>query len=444
MAAQNTSDRHVELTTKGIRELDPLAAEILWDATKRGFGLRTRKQSNSDKWRWVVSYRAGGRGSAQTKLSQPFDKLTPEQARRWADDAIKRSNTPDDLAMARRAAKAKLAEAQSQPTMATLWNEYWQAEGRHKKANYTQLWTQHLLPSFGNQKVRDVSVSDVERFKGKMVHRMGACNRALALLSCMMNKGAAWGYRDGCAQMNPAIRKLVTRYPENAVEFYFKDDELGRLLDAADHDTHHCGGLIIRMLALTGARASEVMTARWGQLEIVADEDGGGAYWTVESTNTKVGRPITRKLSKALVDRLLAWKPISVGLQKGANVTAIASGDRNLWIFPQLPQPSKHLRNLSPIWKRIKKAAGLTDGRIHDLRHTAATMIVKNTGSLYAAQIQLGHTTSATTNRYAHVTREGITQTGDTLGRLGETAEAIALHQKRLSNAAPFGSQAYG
>jgi integrase len=445
MAGQNSNDRHVALTTKGIKDLDPLAAEILWDAAKRGFGLRTRKQSNPDKWRWVVSYRTGGRGSAQTKLSQPFLKLTPEQARRWAEDAIKRSNTPDDLAVLRRAAKAKLEEQLSQPTMATLWEEYWKAEGRHKKANYTQLWTQHLLPSFGNQKVRDVSVSDVERFKGKMVDRMGACNRALALLSCMMNKGAAWGYRDGCAQMNPAIRKLVTRYPENAVEFYFKDHELGRILEAADQDLHHCGGLIIRMLALTGARASEVATARWGQLELVADVEGGGAYWTVESTNTKVGRPITRKLSKALTDRLLAWKATSIGIQKGANVTAIATGDRNLWMFPLTSQPSKPVRNLSPIWRRIKKAAGVTEGRIHDLRHTAATMIVKNTGSLYAAQMQLGHTTSATTNRYAHVTREGITQTGDTLGRLGESAEAAALDNGDFPKVAALGSQvAYG
>lgn len=426
MAKQNAKAKHVALTSKGLKTLNPFDAEIIWDAEKRGFGLRTRKQTDPNKWRWIVSYRSGGRGSAQTKLSQPFDKLSPEQARRWADDAIKKSNTAEDIALVRRLATALRVEKRSQPLMCKLWDEYWLAEGRHKKADYKQLWNAHLKPAFGNVKVRDVSVADIERFKGTMIDRQGACNRALALLSCMMNKAAAWGYRDGCSQLNPAVRKLVSRYPEMPVEFYFSEIELGRLLDAADNDSNRCGGLIIRMLALTGARASEVSLARWGQLDIIPDENGGGAFWTVESTNTKVGRPITRKLSKALTDRLLSWRGCSIAMQRGANAATISGGDRNLWIFPQIPDPSKPLRNLWPIWRRVRKSAGLVEGRIHDLRHTAATLIVKETGSLYAAQMQLGHTTSATTDRYAHLTREGMIETGNTLGRLGERAESSA------------------
>jgi integrase len=434
MVKQKANVKHVELTAKGVRVIDPTAAEILWDSEKRGFGLRTRKQSDPDKWRWLVSYRAGGRGSEQTKLSRPFRKLTPEQARKWAEYALKKSNTADDIALIRREAKQKREAERMLPQMSRLWEEYWMAEGRHKKANYSQLWNSHLAPFLGHRKVRDLSVADVERFKGTMISRKGACNRALALLSCMMNKAAAWGYRDGCAQMNPAVRKLVTRYPENPLEFYFTEAELGRLLEAADNDPNRGGGLIIRMLALTGARASEVITARWGQLEIIPDDGGGGAFWTVESTNTKVGRPITRKLSKSLTDRLIAWKATSISRQRAGKPATVLGEERNLWMFPQKPDPTKPISSLWPIWRRVRGAAGLAKGRIHDLRHTAATLIVKETGSLYAAQMQLGHTTSMTTNRYAHLTREGMIETGNTLGRLGEGAEMAALLNRTKSN----------
>lgn len=235
---RNASTTKIELTTRGIRTAAPCSADILWDGQLTGFGLRTRKSDDPSRWRWLVTYRAkdlkrlDGK-SQQIKLSQPFAQMTPEQARKWATDTLKRANTTDDIAVSRR----KEQERQSQERALrdaedakingdALWDEYWQAHGRLKRAskNYKQLWKTHLSPSFGTMRVCDVSPSDVERFKASMVEIPGACNRALALFSKMMSLAVKWGHRAGCSPEHPV--KGVERYPEHPRETFFSEAEL--------------------------------------------------------------------------------------------------------------------------------------------------------------------------------------------------------------------------
>lgn len=59
-------------------------------------------------------------------------------------------------------------------------------------------------------------------------------------------------------------------------------------------------------------------------------------------------------------------------------------------------------------WRRARDRTDLHDFRFHDTRHTAATRLVRATGNLKLAQKLLGHTEIATTNRYAHVTRDDL------------------------------------
>lgn len=59
-------------------------------------------------------------------------------------------------------------------------------------------------------------------------------------------------------------------------------------------------------------------------------------------------------------------------------------------------------------WSAALTAAGITDFRFHDLRHTTATRTVRSSGNLKAAQKLLGHTDIATTARYAHVLEDDL------------------------------------
>ena len=57
---------------------------------------------------------------------------------------------------------------------------------------------------------------------------------------------------------------------------------------------------------------------------------------------------------------------------------------------------------------RARRAAGLEDLRLHDLRHTAASRIVRATGNIAAASKALGHKRITTTQRYAHLSAEDV------------------------------------
>ena len=62
-----------------------------------------------------------------------------------------------------------------------------------------------------------------------------------------------------------------------------------------------------------------------------------------------------------------------------------------------------HLTDLQKPWRRVRKAAGLDDVRIHDLRHTFASEAVMGGESLPMVGRILGHTQAQTTSRYAHL-----------------------------------------
>ena len=424
-----------DLSIRGIRAIDPLAAETTWDTKIQGFGLRTRRDSDTAKWRWVLAYREGGRGSAQVKLSEKFSTMTPDEARKWAEKEKGRKGTAlGQRAIATEVQRVRTAERLS-PNMQRLWEEYWESEGHLKKAadTYKQLWRDHLAPTFATMKVRDVEPQTVEGFKVRKSKTPGACNRSLSLLSRLFSLSVRWGYRKGCAPEHPV--KGIVRYPEMQSEFFFTREELERILVAADmdcdptaneaakltgHATNRSGGLIIRLLALTGARMGEATKAHWGQFEFLSGEDGGGALWTVESTNTKIGRPITRYLDTDMARRLLEWKPVAVSLQTAGTVVTLRPTIQTWWAFPQMTDPTKPMLQLHHVWDRVLKRAGVRQGRIHDLRHTAATLTLRATKSLTAVQAQLGHATPLTTRRYAHLMREQMIETGSILGAFGE------------------------
>jgi integrase len=410
-----TAVTKAELTRRFLETFDPTAADTFWDSRVAGWGLRTRRSTDRSRWTWVLRYRVGGRGSAQPRLSKRFVDATPEQARKWADrERALRDSSEGQRAKALQA-KALAEQERMTPDCARLWDEYWAGEGSRKRSSryYDQLWRDHLKPVFGNRKVRDVTPADVERFKTGMAEKPGACNRSLALLGRLFALAVRWGYRPGCAPEHPV--KGIVRYPENPSEFFYSEEELGRILWAADRDQNRGGGLALRMLAVTGARAGEVTRAHWGQLELLSDD---GANWTVESTNTKSGRPNTRYLDPDLTARLQAWKPVALAMQ--------ARVHGPLWLFPQTPNPKLPMIRLQHVWKRVLKEAGVRQGRIHDLRHTAGTLGLRASGSLAAVQAQLGHATILTTRRYAHVMREGMVEMGTTLGSIGARATQAA------------------
>jgi hypothetical protein len=140
-------------------------------------------------------------------------------------------------------------------------------------------------------------------------------------------------------------------------------------------------GDTVRLLALTGARRSEIEGLRWDEVDL----QRGVAM--LPAHRSKTGRKTIPLGAPALA--VLAQR-------KGV------AGD-SAFVFPGLKGGEGPANALSKNWQRVRKAAGLPGVRLHDLRHTLASFLVARGASLPVIGRVLGHTNAATTQRYAHL-----------------------------------------
>jgi integrase len=80
-----------------------------------------------------------------------------------------------------------------------------------------------------------------------------------------------------------------------------------------------------------------------------------------------------------------------------------------------------HFKGLSKAWQRMRKLANLGDVRLHDLRHSWASVAVADGASLFIVGKALGHRSTQTTERYSHLRDDPVTAVAR------KTARKIAL-----------------
>jgi len=232
---------------------------------------------------------------------------------------------------------------------------------------------------------------DAKRVKLK---RSGATvNRYLASLSSCLNYGVKtlqWIERNPCEKIEkPKENKGRVRF--------LSDDERVSLLQACEH---HADLYLAVILALsTGARQSEVMSLRYGQI------DFSRKVITLHDTKNgdKRALPLVGKAYDLLKER--------------AKVRAL-NDDR---VFPpsKLAKKSEYLDLRQP-WEKALKLAGIVDFHWHDLRHTSASYMAMSGVSLVEISKILGHRTMQMVSRYSHLSEGHIVATGEKLAsRLG-------------------------
>ena len=163
---------------------------------------------------------------------------------------------------------------------------------------------------------------------------------------------------------------------------YLSADELGRLASALADQRDRQAANIIRFLLLTGARRGEALAARWEEIDLVA-----GA-WNKTATGTKQKLDHFVPLSEAAVQLLVEIRH---------------NGE---FVFPG--RDGGHRRDVQGAWRAACKSAGITGARLHDLRHTYASVLASAGLSLPVIGALLGHQTPATTARYSHLTNDPL------------------------------------
>ena len=78
-------------------------------------------------------------------------------------------------------------------------------------------------------------------------------------------------------------------------------------------------------------------------------------------------------------------------------------------MFPAAKGLAAHTTGLQKAWSQLRAEARFEDLRLHDLRHTFASLALQNSENIYTISRVLGHTSTRTTERYMHLA-DGTTQ----------------------------------
>lgn len=237
----------------------------------------------------------------------------------------------------------------------------------------------HLEPKWGALRLCDIGTRDVQLHHAAMrqSHSASTANRHLALISATFRKALEWGRVD----RNPAAGIKAFR-EVNQRQRFLSADEIGRLFAAMAVEPNQTAVAALKLGLLTGARREEVLQARWEHVDLE-----GGQWWLPKTKNGR-GRYI------ALSDEakaLLASQP---------------SRGTSPWVFPGR-FGDKPLNNPRKTFCRVLAAAGVEHLRIHDLRHSFASLAVNAGATLYEVQDLLGHSSAQMTQRYAHLADAG-------------------------------------
>src|SRR5260370_34637932 len=176
---------------------------------------------------------------------------------------------------------------------------------------------------------------------------------------------------------NPA--KGVEHYEERGRRRYLTDEEAKKLFQVLDAQPNQKAADVVKLLLRTGAREGETLTVKLADFELQA------GMWRKPYDTTKTGEAHGLPLSADVVTMLKRMK-------------AEAQSDL---LFPGLPEAA-----LRYAWQSIRKRAGIPGVRLHDLRHSFASVAVSNGVDLYTVGKLLGHKSVQTTQRYAHLSVE--------------------------------------
>jgi site-specific recombinase XerD len=291
------------------------------------------------------------------------------------------------------------------PTVDDLCDRY-EAEQLPRKRittqrDYRSILRAHIRPGLGKRKVATLGFSDIDALHRTVTKASGPYrgNHVIAVLSKLCSLAVQWRWRVD----NPC--RGIERNDEAKRKRYLTGAELERLSAAlAEHNDRDAAD-IFRLLLLTGARRGEVLAARW------ADIDVESGVWTKPAATTKTRAEHRVPLSPAALKVIVSRKPTE-----------------SEFLFPS--RRGGHRTEVRRNWQRICKAAGIDGLRVHDLRHSYASFAASSGVSLHAIGGLLGHTTTATTHRYAHLfddhLREATTRVGAVITG-GKNAKVVPL-----------------
>ena len=256
----------------------------------------------------------------------------------------------------------------------------------------------YLMPKFGQVPLADITTQAIQGYHNhlRVTLSPATANRHLSLLHRIFSLAIQWGY----CEKNPASG--INKFQENNQhQRFLNNDEIRRVFDAADMDDNVYAAAYIKILLLTGVRRSEGLGMKWEHLQLSGEKQ----LWYIPHTKSGKSRYV---ILNPMALQILESLPKVVG---------------NAYVFPGKVEVQP-INNPIKAFKRIINRAGIEESfRLHDLRHTHASLIINNGGSLYDVQAALNHANSSMSEKYSHLSNESMVKTSHNLSAV--VSEAI-------------------
>jgi integrase len=379
-----------------------------FDTDTIGFAVRVRATGGMS---YIVQYKAGsGRGAPTRRVTLgAVGKMTPEQARKAAGKVLGSVAHGEDPA-------ADKANERRSLLIGDVIEAFLAEHAEAKRKASTAAWYRDgleriVMPAFGGMKPDTVTRQDVARLHSSLRETPVQANRVLAMIGALYGFAAKAGYV--AERYNPA--RGIEKYREQARDRFLTREELARLGDVlregeteglpwrGEYVSKHTPkeenrrtGLDpfavagIRLLILTGARLREILDAQWQHIDFER-----GILFLPDS---KRGR-----------------KPVYLNAPALEVLSGLPRIEGNPHIIAGLKDGAPRA-DLKKPWAGVTKASGLDGLRIHDLRHSFASIGAGASLGLPIIGKLLGHTQAATTHRYAHLDSDPMRRAAETIG----------------------------
>jgi len=295
--------------------------------------------------------------------------------------------------------------------------------------DYRSILDNHVLPAFGKKSVSEIKRMMIKKFlMGKI--KSGFAASTVSHMKCCIGGTLNVAVDDGVLTANPAHRlgKIFKKKNVQGDIRPYPKDELASLLESfQSHFPDHYPQALT--LARTGMRLGESLALQWDDINFE------GRFITIQRTFSrgKIGLPKNGKRRRVDMSKQLTQVLKNAKYQRKIETINKGWGKVPKWVFVSnagTPLDVNHWRKRI-FYKAIEKAE-LRKIRVHDIRHTFASLLIQAGESLAYVRDQLGHhSISITVDIYGHLTPGG---NKDAVDRLDDPAPDATIRNLSATN----------
>lgn len=276
----------------------------------------------------------------------------------------------------------------SEMTLATFMENHYSGYARMHKRTFSKdqgMYNNRIGPRFGHYALHKIPRLDVQVFHNELVEKEGVspatADHHIKFLRRMLNLAVQWEFLE-----KSPLSRIALFNQDNQIEHFLDGEAIQRLVAVLKAHPKRVIALLLMFLLSTGARKASAKNAKWEEVDFV------NRMWRIPATNSK-----------------------------SKKVVMVPLNDSAIWVLEQLhaegakgyifvhERTEKPYTAIEKTWYAIRKLAGLGDEvRIHDLRHTYASLLVTSGRSLYEVQKILAHSDPKITMRYAHLSAKTL------------------------------------